>query len=149
MKKYILTILVTAIVFTGIGVFATIEYQADEIGYGTGTVKDALDELYLGGKAITTKLNEINTTGQVSLTGNTQKVLYVALFTYVSNGNTNIINSRTSIDSVTGGDFTQLFYSYNASTHYGVKLYKLTNCESDVEINGNTSNGGGNIIVFY
>ncbi len=46
MKKYILPILITAIVFTGIGVFATIEYQADEIGYGTGTIKDAIDDLY-------------------------------------------------------------------------------------------------------
>ena len=38
--------LITAIIFTGIGVFATIGYQADEIGYGTGTVKDAIDDLY-------------------------------------------------------------------------------------------------------
>lgn len=46
MKKYILTILVTAIVFTGIGAFAAIKYQADEIGYNNTTVKDAIDILY-------------------------------------------------------------------------------------------------------
>ena len=46
MKKNILLMIVTAIIFTGIGVFATIGYQADEIGYGTGTVKDAIDDLY-------------------------------------------------------------------------------------------------------
>ena len=46
MKKNILLIVITAIIFTGIGVFATIGYQADEIGYGTGTVKDAIDDLY-------------------------------------------------------------------------------------------------------
>ena len=149
MKKYILSILITAIVFTGIGVFATIQYQADEIGYGTGTVKDALDELYRGGKAITTKLNEVNTTGQVTLTNNTQKVLYAALFTYVGNGDTNIASNRTSITSVTGGNYTELFYSYNASSHYAFRLYKLTGCKSSVEINSNTTNSAGNIIVFY
>lgn len=46
MKKNILLMIVTAIIFTGIGVFATIQYQADEIGYGTGTIKDAIDDLY-------------------------------------------------------------------------------------------------------
>ncbi len=46
MKKSILLVLITAIVFTGIGAFAAIEYQADEIGYGNGTVKDAIDDLY-------------------------------------------------------------------------------------------------------
>ena len=46
MKKNILLMIVTAIIFTGIGVYATIQYRADEIGYGTGTIKDAIDDLY-------------------------------------------------------------------------------------------------------
>ena len=46
MKKNILLVIVTAIVFAGIGAFAAIQYQANEIGYGNGTVKDAIDDLY-------------------------------------------------------------------------------------------------------
>ena len=39
-------IVVTALIFIGIGVFATVSYQASEIGYANGSVKDAIDDLY-------------------------------------------------------------------------------------------------------
>lgn len=46
MKKYIIGFILGAIVFAGIGVYAAIKIQADEIGYKEGTVEDALNDLY-------------------------------------------------------------------------------------------------------
>ena len=48
MKKYIIGFVLGTIIFTGIGAYATIKMQADEIGYGDDdkTVADALDDLY-------------------------------------------------------------------------------------------------------
>ena len=69
MKKNILLMIVTAIIFTGIGVYATIQYQADEIGYGTGTIKDAIDDLYTTQNTTVSNLQNQNTalTSQVAV----------------------------------------------------------------------------------
>jgi len=44
--KIIVAIIITAIISCGITAFASIRFQANEIGYDTTTVADALDSLY-------------------------------------------------------------------------------------------------------
>lgn len=56
MKKNILFFILGAIVFSSITAYATIKYQANEIGYKDGTVEEALNDLYSKTNSVNNKI---------------------------------------------------------------------------------------------
>ena len=149
-KNSIFTFVLGLIIAGAIGVIA-ISVSADDISYGSGTVKDAIDDLYTE-KSIFNKLTELSLE-TATLTNNTKDTIYAALFSYTSLSNaSSVVSTRTSIASITGAESTEVFYSFNSSTKYGIRIYKLTNCASTVSVttgnNGGTANAGM-ILLFY
>ena len=59
MKKTIITVIITAIICIG-GTALAYSYTANEIGYGNGTVKDAIDDLYTTANTTVTNLKNTN-----------------------------------------------------------------------------------------
>ena len=144
-KGYIISFILGIIIASAISVYAL---EANEIEHNNNTLDTVLDDLY--DKALLSgKLSEVNNTGTLTLTNNTKQTMYLALFSYAGSSNVSTtLDGRTSIDSITGATYTEVLYAINTSSRYGIKIYKLTNCEETVTINSTNSSGYANMILF-
>ena len=144
-KGYIISFILGTIIASVISVYAL---SSNEIEYNDTTLDTALDNLY-NEALLNGKLSEVNNTGTLTVTDNTKNNMYIAIFAYVSSGNiSDILNNRTSINSITGATATEVLYAINTSSRYGIRIYKLSDCEETITINSTNSGGYGNMILF-
>jgi len=156
-KNPIFTFILGALTFSVITVCAytisssDISYDNSTSGLEANNVKDAIDDLYDIGTngGINRKLSDLKA-GTNTITNNTDKTIYVALLGYTSVSTaSDIIATRTQIDSVTGANSQEIFYSFDSNTNFGIRVYKLTNCGQTVTVTSRVSNSGDGKIIFF
>ena len=156
-KKPIFTFILGFILAVTIGVVAanvnsnSISFEPNDENWNVTTVQGALNDLYDIGTngGINRKLSELKA-GTNTITNNTNKTLYVALLGYTSVSTaSDIIATRTQIDSITGANSQEIFYSFDSNTNFGIRVYKLTNCGQTVTVTSRVSNSGDGKIIFF
>ena len=127
-----------------------VTYTPKDNNWNVKNVEEAINDLYLKDKNIlTNKLTDVALGGTIKLENNTHKIIYAVIFSYTEGFNpATIINNRTKIESIDGANSEELFYSYNDTTNYGIRLYKLTNCENTINIVTNTTSELGEVLLF-
>ena len=153
--KFILAIIATAIICTTIGVCAA-NINARQVYYTRNNndmnVEDALDELYGRPTVLSEAISEISHKS-ITLENNTYSTLYVALFsTTTASSPSSRISNRTTINTISGADYQELFYKFSSSNNYGIRVYRLTNCQSTVSITAKSDSDGSSsaqLVVFH
>ena len=142
-RGYIISFLLGFLLVSIVSVYAV---STSDIIYKDTTVDEEIEELY-SKMYLKGSLSAVNNTGTLTLTNNTKQTMYVAVFAYVSASGAPFQN-KTSIASVTGADYTEVFYAANTNSHYAIRIYRLSNCEENVTVKANSTSGYGNMILF-
>ena len=157
LKNRFFIFILGGILFSSITAFAVTTISADKVTYtksdGTVTnVNNVLDDLYNRYPNLHGALSDLKS-GNNTIMNNTKDTLYVAIFGYTSVSNSSqILATRTQIDSLTGADSEEMFYRYTSANNepYAIRVYKLTNCKENVSVTAKThANYTGQIIFFY
>ncbi len=145
-RGYIISFLLGFLLVSIVSVYAI---NTSDIIYKDTTVDEEIEDLY-SKATIKGKITDITNTGTLTVTDNTKNSMYVVLFSYSGGGSTSsVLNTRTSILSVTGADYEEILYSINTTSRYGIRIYHLTNCRETVTVKNGTANGGpGNMLII-
>ena len=112
----IIAFILGAIIFSGIGAYAAIKFQANEIGYNTTSVADALDSMYQ-----TMFSNNYSTEEKVVGKWIDGKPLYQRTFEIYKNGELNGWTSTSNVFTYNDGlDFIETLVSNVCMTSDGI-----------------------------
>ena len=134
MKKYIIGFILGAIIFGGITGVVAYNLNANEVSYGTGTVKDAIDGLY-NKKVNGVQVATLTTQGASYTMQNDGYIIGTAQSTGVNQSNTSGSSASLSIN-----DKKYILSNWNETAINNVSIFAPKNAIVTTRTDGGTYN---------